>query len=521
MTTSRRSADTLRLGQRIGWLLRANRIHAPEPEMRRLRRFAERWADTFPGVPPSISTLSRWENSTSLIPHAAVRGYETILGLRDEALVAIIDTVARYHRGTTAAAPRLARREIADDAAAQRLDTLIDLAVTGGNVSGPEWNELTALLCRTPYAILSPQRTWETLSERLLTEMAISDGVKWMHRAEAFQRLMAHPVGGAAAIAAAASASADRGVQSMVGTVSIFDSTAAPAAAGLVVGHLRSPLTDRTFAGALLACFRKVGRGHFHSGQLVVVADLLIDLLGEPVTTSTAALAGAILRQLPMGLRQRVPARIWNLVSAELPGPPAWSVVDEIAASVAAATTEAWDDAVMRQLIRESVLADVFDQRLYAQFMIYSTPYRAPVARELGAALRRRRHDRNWAVPLVEALRVIGGPAERRDIEQLLVDRTLPVAIRDTAASALGHVGGTSPDAFWADALSATRLNHHATTGEPEVSVLDRLVYAMGMAGADSALNQVSATPDLPVRIRASARWWLSLSPCFRESART
>ncbi|MGW3964532.1 hypothetical protein ACWED2_32290 [Amycolatopsis sp. NPDC005003] len=465
--------------------------------------------------------MSRWENSTSLIPHAGVRGYETILGLEGEALVAITDTVARYYRGTAAAAPLLARDEITDDTAAQRLDVLIDLAVRGGTVSGPEWNELTALLCRTPYAILSPQRTWETLSERLLTEMAISDGVKWMHRAEAYQRLMAHPVGGAAAIAAAAAASADRGVQSMVGTVSVFDSTAAPAAAGLVVGHLCSPLTDRTFAGALLACFRKVGQGHFRSAQLVIVSDLLTDLLGGPVTASTAALAGAILRQLPAGLRERVPARIWHLLSAELPGPPEWSLTDEIAAAVAATTTEAWDDAVLRELIRESVFADVFDQRLYAQFMIYSTPYRAPVARALGAALRRRRHDKDRAVPLVEALRVIGGPAERRDIELLVLDRTLPVAIRDTAASALGHVGGASPSGFWTTALSATRRGYHATAGEPEISVLDRLVYAMGMAGADSALRRVSAAPDLPARIRASASWWLSLSPCLRQSART
>ncbi|EOD69109.1 hypothetical protein [Amycolatopsis vancoresmycina] len=465
--------------------------------------------------------MSRWENSTALVPHAAVRRYETMLGIRGEALVAITDTVARYYRGTADAAPRLARCEIADDIAARRLDTLVDLAVTGGNVSGPEWNELTALLCRTPYAILSPKRTWETLSERLLTEMAISDGVKWMHRAEAFQRLMAHPVGGAAAIAAAASASADLGVQSMVGTVSVFDSTAAPAAAGLVVGHLASPLTDRTFAGALLACFRKVGQGHFRSGQLVVVSDLLTDLLGGPVSAGSAALAGAILRQLPLGLRQRVPVRIWNVLAAELPGPPEWSATDEIAAAVAATDTEAWDDAVLRELIREALFADVFDQRLYAQFMIYSTPCRAPVARELGAALRHRRRDKDWAVPLVEALRVIGGPAERRDIELLVLDRALPAAVRDTAASALGHVGGTSPDAFWVTALAATRLNYHTTAGQPEISVLDRLVYAMGMAGADGALSRVSATPDLPVRIRASARWWLSLSPCLRQSART
>ncbi|MET8853693.1 hypothetical protein [Amycolatopsis sp. NPDC004625] len=512
--------DTLRLAQRIGWLLRANRIHAPEPEMRRLRRFAETWADVLPGPPPSIDALSRWENSTALVPHAGVRGYEAILGLRGEPLVAITDTVARYFRGAACAAPQLARREITDEIAAQRLDTLIEMAVTDGIVSGPEWNELTALLCRTPYAILSPKRTWETLSERLLIEMAISDGVMWMHRAEAYQRLMAHPVGGAAAIAAAAAASADRGVQSMVGTVSVFDSTAAPAAADLVVGHLYSPLTDRTFAGALLACFRKVGQGHFRTGQLVVVSDLLTDLLGGPVTAGTAALAGAILRQLPVHLRQRVPVRIWKLLIAE-PGPPEWSVTDEIAAAVAAATTEAWDDVILRALIRESVLADVFDQRLYAQFMIYSTPYRAPVARELGAALRRRRHDRDWAVPLVEALRVIGGPAERHDVELLVLDRTLPAAIRDTAASALGHIGGTSPAAFWATALSTTRLNYHTTAGQSEISVLDRLVYAMGMAGADGALGLVSATPDLPARIRASANWWLSLAPYLRRSART
>ncbi|MEV7097741.1 hypothetical protein AB0M80_33305 [Amycolatopsis sp. NPDC051045] len=510
----------LRPAQRIGWLLRTNRIHAPEPEMRRLRQFAETWADIIPGAPPSISTLSRWENGASAAPHTAVCGYETILGHSGEALVAVTDTVARYYRGTADAAPQLARREIPDDVAAHRLDTLIDLVVAGGHVSGPEWNELTSLLCRTPYAILSPQCTWETLSERLLVEMAISDGVQWMHRAEAYQRLMAHPVGGAAAIAAAASASADCGAQSMVGTVSVFDSTAAAAAAGLVVGHLRSPLTDRTFAGALLACFRKVGQGHFQNGQLVVVCDILTELLGGPVTASTMALAGAVLKQLPVGLRHRVPARVWKLLSAEPAASSKWSVTEDIVAAVAARSTEAWDDAVLWQLVHESVFAEVFDQRLYAQFMIYSTPYRVPVARALAAALRHRRRDKGWAVPLVEALRVIGGPAERREIELLVMDQTLPVVIRDTAASALGHVGGASHSGFWVAALTAARLNYHATSGEAEISVLDRLIYAMGMASEHGVLSHVSATPDLPSRIRTSANWWLSLSPCVRESAR-
>ncbi|WP_410605097.1 hypothetical protein [Amycolatopsis sp. lyj-90] len=430
------------------------------------------------------------------------------------------DTVARYYRSTAEAAPLIARGEIDDDLVARRLDELIDSVVTGGNVSGPQWNMLTGLLCRKPYAIVSPRRTWETLSERLLVEMAVSDGVHWMHRAEGFQRLLAHPIGGSAAIASAASASADRGVQSMVGTVSVLDSTAAPQASDLVVRHLSSPLTDRTFTGALLACIRKVRQGHFKHGHLVVVCDIVTQLLSGRIPARTTALAGAVLRLLPLDMRRCVPARIWDQLSRELD--TAKEVfADDVVATIAATTPEAWGDEVLRQLLCETLFADVFDQRLYAQFMIYSTNYRVPVARELSEVLRRHQRSTDWAVPLIEALRVIGGPSERRDVERLVLNPMVPVAIRDAGASALGHIGGTSPDGFWQAALTRALETYRQTPGSAAISLLDRLVYAMGMAGNRPALTRVSTCPEIPARVRGSVRWWLSLPSYIQESVRS
>ena len=125
------------------------------------------------------------------------------------------------------------------------------------------------------------------------------------------------------------------------------------------------------------------------------------------------------------------------------------------------------------------------------------------MAQPLGAALRHDRPDAATTISLLEALRALGGPGERRVVESLLVSRTLPHPVRDTAASALGHIAGTSSHAFWRAALNRA-LSGVTEERTGEISVLDRLAYALGMADNLTLSADVASDARVPLRVRAA-----------------
>lgn len=124
-------------------------------------------------------------------------------------------------------------------------------------------------------------------------------------------------------------------------------------------------------------------------------------------------------------------------------------------------------------------------------------------------------------VSTVPYLRILGGPEERRHVERLLLAPSTPSGIRDTAASALGHIGGVSQEDYWTLALRTARQRWHQSPTAAEISVLDRHVYALGMADRRALLRTVTADPTLPDVVRSAANWWLTLPLHIRESART
>lgn len=188
-------------GRRLGWLLRVNRLYTTQSRYNRLRNFATEFSRDG-SCAATVGTFSRWETGASTVPYRAVRRYERMLNLPDYSLVSVIDTISRYMSPTTGPAPLLERPEKPDE----------------------------------PGVILSPNKVWAELSERLLHETSVADGTLWMHRAEAFNRLIAHPAGQDAAISTA----------------------------------------DRRFYGALLASVRKLRNGHFTAAQLRKLVPVLL-----------------------------------------------------------------------------------------------------------------------------------------------------------------------------------------------------------------------------------------------------
>jgi hypothetical protein len=502
--------------KRIGWLLRVNRLHGQRTRYRRLSAFVH---DLSVAADRRIvvSTVSRWETGACVPPYWAVRLYERLLGLRTGSLVVTCDTVVRYFAAPGPRVPQWVRRR--SPLPGVHLDELVDLACGEGVVSSLEWDRLTELLAAQPQLVLSPRDTWARLAERLLTEMSIADGVNWMHRAESFHRLIAHPAGSEAAIAVAEAAAADRSRQSMIGTVGVFNASAHPAANAAVLRHVLDPVTDRTFYGGLLTSAKKLRYGDFEPRQLRDLLPVLVEFASGG--GHYAVLAARLVQLLPAGLRHRLPDRVWRLVS-EMLRPfstvTARRLSDEV--HLDSELADSAPDDVLPGLVHEMLYDPVFDVRLCTMFLVYATPYRRPLAGALANELLRRvsRGPLEQVRTVLDSLRVLGGAPERRLIERLLIAGQAPAPVLDAASYALGHVGGTSSDAFWSAAI-ARYTDRWVRPHDPHtLSTLDRLVYGIGITDRQSLLRAATQDPHLPATVRTAASWWADLPPYLRDS---
>lgn len=361
-----------------------------------------------------------------------------------------------------------------------------------------------------------------------------------MQRFEAVNRMLAHPMIGLDALGALRATVDDRGVQSLVGTACLFDGSAEPQAADEVVRHMSQPPDDRVYKGALMACVRKLRYGQFTGTQLGMLSNLIAEVLLDQghLDDETGALAVSVMRQLPAqahaGLGSRMLRRIARdgmhvsvIAENRLVGGKAGRVMAERIANYASARTPtAWDgyiDDVLPVLIDEMLFDPVFDARLYAACLIHSSPYRATVAEALGLELTSARWSGNlaWVTAVFEALRKLGGQAERAKVERFVTGRGVPGAVADAAAYALGHIGGASSSRFWREAFGLHLQQWVRSASPVSESILDRLVYAAGISEDTAVLQEIRADHCVPSQTRACASWWLGQPEKIRRSART
>lgn len=524
---------------RAAWLLRVCRVHNADSRWCNLTAFTrELHKHGFPGL--NASTVSRWETGATRVPFAAVRAYESVLGLHPHSLTAVMDTVFRYYAVSEQTAQFLDRGVPDDRIARREMRVLLDRAVGQDVMAGADWDELTALALAHPSMAQREDHLADAV-RRLLPEVIISDGLSWMQRYEAFNRLLSHTSLSAEAVAALREVVDDGGIQSTVGTACMFDASATPEAARHVLRHLDQPRDDRVFKGSLMACVRKIKCGHFQGPQIMALSDTVAALLsdgGDQLGAETRALAVSVLRQIPPRLRN-TPAV--NALGRLKHDQGSASVLQDnrlrdrklaiIEATRAAnyvmahtqTLAEGYVDSFLPLLIEELLFDPVFDIRLYAAALIRVSPYRPAVAKWLASGLATAIHneDQVWLTVLLEALRQLGGPEERRLVERLVVDPSIATPIADVAAYALGHIGGTSLYTYWDAALARHRAAWLRSANQMSASTLDRLVYAMGMADARDPLRNVQTDLRLPSGVRASATWWLSQSATTVESVRS
>jgi hypothetical protein len=517
-----------------GWLLRVNRLFGPDRRWAKLSSFAS----AFPGGKwqrsVSESSVSRWENALTRIPSTAVRRYEEVLDVPPYLLVSTIDTVRRYFDPVSVAAagpaPRAVVIDSAHEAALERIQESLDTVLADGLVTGGDWDELTGLLVAVPYPVLLPRSTWTELTGRLLSEMIVADGVPWLRRFEALNRLLVYPSSRRAAVDACASLAADPGQQVPVELICALDGTDHPDASRHVLAQLDRPTSDGAFYGALLACVRKVRYGHFTPAERQRLLGVVTDALsGGGYHPDVPPVAAELLRTATPG---EVPPARRAWLERILGSDPVLTQVLEhgrLVTDVAAAGTvqrvtrtalaglpreaPGYREEILPGLVDLVLTSPVSDVRLYLCTLLAASPYREATARALAVELTRLRlpDSPGLAGALLAALRILGGPAERPLVERLIVAPGLPAPVAVAAAHAIGHVGGASAAGFWRGAIGLHARRWHQHRDRASAAVLHSLVYGLGMARDLTLLRAVAADQRLPPPVRAAAHWWLDI----------
>jgi hypothetical protein len=513
----------------VAWLLRANRVLGADRTLATMSNFATAFAGGGFAGGVSDSTVSRWETGAVRVPFSAVRRYEDLLRLPAGQLVSVADTVYRYAAPTLATAPTLTRTDPAgtDDAQAQaRLDALLERALSSEPVTGWHWDELTSQLLAVPRFFLQ-SRTWTELSNRLLQETVVADGIAWMQRFEALTRLLSHPASRRYAVDACVRLVHDEGNQAFVEAISVLDSTSHPDAASFLLEQLRHPVNERARYGALLGCVRKVRYGHFNDAQLGELAKAVLEVMRDPDSDVAAGpVAAELLRHLPDERQHGVATELRRALAADrmlqqvhgggrmLDRATSDVVLERVVSSVATSVGHdaVFTDDVIGLLVEEMLFAPVLDVRFNAGLLIWASPYCAPVASAVAAEITRSgvAVDSRLTVCLLAAMRILGGSAQRPLIERLVLASGLSPQVSLAAVHCLGHVGGHSSDAFWLNALDryGERWRRYGDANSSEA--LGSLVYGLGIARNHQLLRRVRDDRSAPVPVRAAGAWWLA-----------
>ncbi|MET8911008.1 hypothetical protein [Micromonospora sp. NPDC004551] len=520
---------------RVGWLLRVNRLYGRSERWLRSAAFAEAFQGGCWAERASIYQISRWETAAVGAPYLAIRRYEELLDLPSHHLVALVDTIHRDATSTRKVSPALVR---SPDrlAASDRLDELVERAASSTDLlTGVEWDELTRRLAAAPGMVITPHRAWADIAERLLSETIVADGIAWMQRYEALSRLLAHPVGQQAAVAACASLAADPTNQVFVETVSVLDASDHPDANRYVLQQLVHPTNERAQYGALLASVRKLRFGHFTDTEMPRLVAIIQELTFDSTRRDDIQpLAAELLRRLPNTISAASRTRLQALAA----DPTLEQVLragrladqeasQRLVARLAGAVTAGmprdvphFRDDVLPVLLDEMLFHPVFDVRLLAAITVSGTPYRQPLAAVLAAELARPAVlGASVAPAMIEALRLVGGAEQRAVIERLITASGVPARITVASAQAIGHVGGRSEDRFWRQAITYHAGLWQRTRRPANAAALSSLTYGLGMTRNRAMLHRLRADDQMPEQVRAAATWWLNLSTVVYESA--
>ncbi|MFD4502793.1 XRE family transcriptional regulator [Streptomyces sp. NPDC058457] len=404
------------------------------------------------------------------------------------------------------------------------LEDLLEQALSGAVTTSEDWDRLADGLCARPDVVLMPSGTWYGLTERLVEEMVIADDLPWMLRFETLNRLLNHPRGGRTVVLACAELAAGRSRATATEIVCALDNCGHPDATDRVLAELTSPSVPLAHRGAVMACFRKVGYRHFDRGQLRTLVRALRDASGAgPVADQVDPLRRWLARTHPEHARGLLGGGSQAPPQADPAAGLLTPAVRRVTAPVRAIEPDLVPDTtVVHALVAETLTSPVFDVRLYAAFLLAATPYREPLADAVAVELTRPssvRHE-ELAVPLLEALRILGDRRHRALLKALAVRPGVPRRTAYVAVRALGHVAADDADS----GFLRTAVAHHHTawrlTRDPvSAATVESLVYALGMAARDDLLAEIRSDPGFLPTARTAAAGWPAIPGHRRASA--
>ncbi|MEV4053324.1 helix-turn-helix transcriptional regulator [Amycolatopsis sp. NPDC049688] len=456
-------------GQLAAWLLKMWRLYGHD-DILTIRQMAA--AVRTP--PVDNATVSRWENSRATVPVSALRRYERLFGLPPGELVAVVTALGRDRPVGRRTAPP----------GAELLGKCLDRAP----VSAAEWADLTVSLTQPRRRLARP--VWDTLVHRLLTEMCLSVGWRYLLRLSALQRVHRHPEGGAALVAATEEFVTEPACQLIIDQIALLAANPTPAASRRLFRLLCEPRNDAEQLGALFAWAARPPRAPDMVRRLeAVVRELRAGAsTAPPVREAASDVVAALFRHRP----SRPGARSAPLGKA---GEAAFGALH--GALTRAQIRHHDDDVLGPRILRQALASTDSDLRILTVNVLHASPFRGILADTVASLLSSGRTRTGSPIHRVLVdLQGSLGEARHRPVVENLVRRD---TARDAAAVALAHLPGRTDLRLW----------HHVLTAQPTGARTQRAVlYAVGMKGDRDGLRLLRAHAPL---VRARANWWLRL----------
>ncbi|MEC9052734.1 MAG: hypothetical protein VX747_09745, partial [Actinomycetota bacterium] len=168
---------------RTAWLLVTSRSLGAEPAYADRGTFVDALNDV--GVNADSSRVSRWESGQHTVSFRALRGYETVLGLPEGALVAANRQLVRDCETSGKPPEKISFAGHEHRSPDVMVSDLVDRATDKeDHLTGGDWLRLATELERFELVLLS-NRTWSLVCARLVHELARTTGGDQLRRFEA------------------------------------------------------------------------------------------------------------------------------------------------------------------------------------------------------------------------------------------------------------------------------------------------------------------------------------------------
>lgn len=498
---------------RTAWLLVTCRSLGRETAYADRSVFVEALRDA--GVTTDLSRLSRWESGQHAITFKALRGYETVLGLPQGALVAANRQLVRDSDPAGKQPERVSFADRATEAPDALIMGLIEKATASGDpMTGGDWLTLVTELEHFELVLL-PTRQWSLLCERLVQELARTTGVDQLRRFEALSTLISHPVGERHVRHALGAWLTDQDVQVVSPMLGLLQQLEDPAANQLVI-KLLDVDSKALSLGAVQVAATKAARGHFNRVELAKLeqqavrglvtprhkrgADLL-DLLTHLPDDSYARVL-ATMKDGPLRARVVSARETKDLATREVSRDISRKVAT-LAQTMTPAVYTAEPDQLLQRLVRESLFHVSSNRRRLATYALGLSPYAPAVADcfiSLAGSERELLGERAW-----ESIWALGHGSRREDVVALVdADHTW------TQRRALISLA-RSPQRL----TTAEQARIKVAMRHESASVRRAALYATGLQAPHHLPNplETKASPDASV-----VTWWRRVGPAIRDS---